>query len=176
MKASHQELRPAPFDAHSSDRIGYPPGLWSNRANAECCRYGARASETKISVRHETHVEPKTTGSKVTRRTQSAPQPKRGICMDRVRVIPEGEGMISTWGSGFACSFGFWVSRDAYVPWQGGTASWAQLLNSNVQWFRGGIVSKAHILVYYSTLGLSVLKRDEKERLKNGSSSWRKTS
>ena len=34
-----------------------------------------------------------------------------------------------------------------------------QLLDINVQWFRGGLVFKAHNLVYHSTLGLRVMKK-----------------
>ena len=33
----------------------------------------------------------------------------------------------------------------------------APLLHRNVQWFRGGLVRKAHRLLYYSTLGLRVV-------------------
>jgi len=36
-----------------------------------------------------------------------------------------------------------------------------QLLRRNVQRFRGGLVSKAHGLVYHSTLGLKVIKEEE---------------
>ena len=35
------------------------------------------------------------------------------------------------------------------------------LLHINVQRFRGGLVFKAHRLLYHSTLGLRVIKRDE---------------
>jgi len=36
------------------------------------------------------------------------------------------------------------------------------LLFTKVQWFRGGLVSKAHGLLYHSTLGSSVIKQTEK--------------
>ena len=37
-----------------------------------------------------------------------------------------------------------------------------QLLHSNVQRFRGGLVFKAHRLLYHSTLGLRVVKKKKK--------------
>jgi len=37
------------------------------------------------------------------------------------------------------------------------------LLHSNVQRFRGGLVFKAHRLVYHSTLGLRVIKKKRRE-------------
>ena len=37
-----------------------------------------------------------------------------------------------------------------------------QLLRRNVKRFRGGLVLKAHRLVYHSTLGLSVIKKKTK--------------
>ena len=40
-----------------------------------------------------------------------------------------------------------------------------QVLYINVQWFRGGLVFKAHRRVYHSTLGLRVVKK-KKNRLK----------
>jgi len=33
------------------------------------------------------------------------------------------------------------------------------VLYINVQWFRGGLVFKAHRLLYHSTLGLRVIKK-----------------
>jgi len=38
-----------------------------------------------------------------------------------------------------------------------------QLLRINVQRFRGGLVFKAHRLLYHSTLGLRVIKKKKKE-------------
>jgi len=38
-----------------------------------------------------------------------------------------------------------------------------QLLGRNVQWFRGGLVFKAHRLLYRSTLGLRVIKKRREE-------------
>ena len=38
-----------------------------------------------------------------------------------------------------------------------------QLLGRNVQRSRGGLVCKAHRLVYHSTLGLTVIKRKKKK-------------
>ena len=40
-----------------------------------------------------------------------------------------------------------------------------QLLDRNVQWFRGGLVLKAQRLLYHSTLGLRVIKQKRKRRL-----------
>ena len=40
----------------------------------------------------------------------------------------------------------------------------------NVQRFRGGLVFKAHGLLYHSTLGLRVIKREERSRLPSPSS------
>jgi len=37
-----------------------------------------------------------------------------------------------------------------------------QLLHRNVQRIRGGLVSKAHRLLYYSTLGLRVIKKKKR--------------
>ena len=37
-----------------------------------------------------------------------------------------------------------------------------QLLYINVQWFRGGLVCKAHRLLYHSTLGLRAIKKKKK--------------
>ena len=34
-----------------------------------------------------------------------------------------------------------------------------QLLRRNVKWFRGGLVFKAHRLLFHSTLGLRVIKK-----------------
>jgi len=34
---------------------------------------------------------------------------------------------------------------------------------SNVQWFRGGLVFKAHRLLYHATLGLRVIKKKKKK-------------
>ena len=39
------------------------------------------------------------------------------------------------------------------------TFSGVQGLGVNVQWFRGGLVFKAHRLVYHSTLGSRVIKK-----------------
>jgi len=39
-----------------------------------------------------------------------------------------------------------------------------QLLHRNVQRFQGGLVFKAHRLLYHSTLGLGVIKKKEKKR------------
>ena len=52
-----------------------------------------------------------------------------------------------------------------------------QLLYINVQRFRGGLVCKAHGLVYHSTLGLRVIKKKKKKkpRMRNSparNSSW----
>jgi len=38
-----------------------------------------------------------------------------------------------------------------------------QLLYRNVQWFRDGLVFKAHRLVYHSTIGLRVIKKKKTE-------------
>jgi len=38
-----------------------------------------------------------------------------------------------------------------------------ELLRRNVKRFRGGVVSKAHRLLYHSTLGLSVIKKKKTE-------------
>ena len=38
-----------------------------------------------------------------------------------------------------------------------------QLLSRNVERFRGGLVSKAHRLLYHSTLGLRVMKKKKEE-------------
>ena len=43
--------------------------------------------------------------------------------------------------------------------------STSQLLHRNVKRFRGGLVSKAHRLLYRSTLGLRVIKKKEKYRI-----------
>ena len=44
-----------------------------------------------------------------------------------------------------------------------------QLLRRNVKWFRGGLVFKAHRLLYLSTLGLRVIKkRRERQRQVGG--------
>ena len=43
-----------------------------------------------------------------------------------------------------------------------------QLLRRNVNRFRGGLVFKAHRLVYYSTLGLRVIKEKKREEKRNG--------
>ena len=48
-----------------------------------------------------------------------------------------------------------------------------QLLDRNVQWFRGGLVFKAHRLVYHSTLDLRVIKK-KKERIHSSFESLRK--
>ena len=40
-----------------------------------------------------------------------------------------------------------------------------QLLRSNEKWFRGGIVFKAHKLLYHSTLGRESYRREEEEDL-----------
>jgi len=42
---------------------------------------------------------------------------------------------------------------------RGVTAATEQLLHRNVQRFRGGLVFKAHRLLYHSTLGLRVIKK-----------------
>jgi len=39
-----------------------------------------------------------------------------------------------------------------------------RLLDINVQRFRGGLVFKAHRLVYHSTLGLRVIKKKKKKK------------
>ena len=44
------------------------------------------------------------------------------------------------------------------------TTSQVRKLGSQMKWFRGGLVFKAHRLVYHSTLGLGVIKK------KNGQS------
>ena len=47
----------------------------------------------------------------------------------------------------------------------GGHLALEQLLRRNVKPFRGGLVFKAHRLVYHSTLGLRVIKKKrERER------------
>ena len=38
------------------------------------------------------------------------------------------------------------------------------MLYINVQWFRGGLVFKAHRLLYHLTLGLRIMKKKKKER------------
>ena len=38
-----------------------------------------------------------------------------------------------------------------------------QLLDRNVMWFRGGLVFKAHRLLYHSTLGSRVIKKKKKD-------------
>ena len=38
----------------------------------------------------------------------------------------------------------------------------SRLLDTSVHWFRGGLVLKAHRLVYHSTLGSRVIKRKKK--------------
>jgi len=46
------------------------------------------------------------------------------------------------------------------------TSTWAgieQLLRRNVKRFRGGLVFKAHRLLYHSTLGLRVIKKKKKK-------------
>ena len=43
-----------------------------------------------------------------------------------------------------------------------------QLLYRNMQRFRGGLVFKAHILLYYSTLGLRVIKKNRQGRARTG--------
>ena len=47
-----------------------------------------------------------------------------------------------------------------------------QLLYINVQRFRGGLVFKAHRLVYHSTLGLRVIKKKKVWRLFQGYRVW----
>ena len=53
------------------------------------------------------------------------------------------------------------------VPWAGGgwlcVRASSLLLHRNVQRFRGGLVFKAHRLVYHSTLGLRVIKKKKKQ-------------
>ena len=44
-----------------------------------------------------------------------------------------------------------------------------QLLSRNVEQFRGGLVSKAHKLLYHSTLGLRVIKNKKKKYLSEAS-------
>ena len=44
-------------------------------------------------------------------------------------------------------------------PNNGETLSPEQLLHKNVQRFRGGLVFKAHRLLYHTTLGLRVIKK-----------------
>jgi hypothetical protein len=44
------------------------------------------------------------------------------------------------------------------------TVQQEQLLYRNEQWFPGGLVFKAHRLVYHSTLGLGVMKKKNKFR------------
>ena len=41
-----------------------------------------------------------------------------------------------------------------------------QLLDRNVQRFQGGLVFKAHTLLYHSTLGLRVIKKKKKKKKK----------
>jgi len=53
------------------------------------------------------------------------------------------------------------------VRWQGllsRVRGLEQLLHRSVQRFRGGLVFKAHRLLYHSTLGLSVIKKKKKVR------------
>jgi len=38
------------------------------------------------------------------------------------------------------------------------------LLSRNVEWVRGGLVSKAHRLLYHSALGSRVIKKKKKEK------------
>ena len=44
-------------------------------------------------------------------------------------------------------------------PWCGAACRDRQPLCRNVQWFRGGLVFKAHRLLYHSTLGLIVIQK-----------------
>jgi len=41
---------------------------------------------------------------------------------------------------------------------------WARAYNDNVERFRGGLVFKAHRLLYHSTLGSRVLKKKKKKK------------
>ena len=43
----------------------------------------------------------------------------------------------------------------------------AQLLDRNVQWFRGGLVFKPHRLLYHSTPDLRVIKKKKKKEQLN---------
>jgi len=56
------------------------------------------------------------------------------------------------WGGGHHCATG-WLTR----------VSWDNLGGVEVQWFRGGLVFKAHRLLYRSTLGLRVTKKKVKQ-------------
>ena len=49
-------------------------------------------------------------------------------------------------------------------PQAGGEGAHPQLLQRNVQRFRGGLVFKAHRLVYHATLGLRVIQRERGAR------------
>jgi len=44
-----------------------------------------------------------------------------------------------------------------------------------VKWFRGGLEFQAHRLVYYSTLGLRVIKKEKKEIIKKETKKIMKT-
>ena len=54
-----------------------------------------------------------------------------------------------------------------------GVALRVQLLHRNVQRFRGGRVFKAHRLLYYSTLGLRVIKKKKTDVQATTLSVWR---
>ena len=57
-------------------------------------------------------------------------------------------------------------TRDDNRQKESGTPYDSQLLHRNVQRFRGGLVFKAHGLLYHSTLGLRVIKKKKKKKKK----------
>jgi hypothetical protein len=63
-------------------------------------------------------------------------------------------GTRRTWRAGFGWAAGFgcvWCTIQLSIK--------QELLNRNVQWFRGGLVFKAHELLYHSTVGPRVMKK-----------------
>ena len=66
------------------------------------------------------------------------------------------------------------LRHERFIDWTGNERPiQEQLLYGNVQRFRGGLLFKAHGLLYHSTLGLRVIKKKKKERTNTSKDSSR---